>query len=154
MDTITFSGQLLVATQNDTCRAISVTINNTGESCCNGCDVTIAGIICGAVVLICLMAMIILLRKLNNDNEWKMIQAVIEKKKHEQEHAWDVKKEMVDREKLLQDRKFNRCTQSSGRLRHIFEHPVSVESHPIFFRLGKCGYGQIRVAALRAGTPG
>lgn len=108
MDTITFTGQLLTATQNDTCRAFSVVINNTSESYCNGCDVAIVGIICGAIVLVALFAKIILLRKLKIDSEWKTLQVFIEKKKREQEHAWEEEKEKNDRKALLDDRAYKR----------------------------------------------
>lgn len=115
MDTITFTGQLLLATQNDTCRALSVIINNTSESCCNGCDVAIAGIICGAVVLVALFAKIILLSKFKIDAEWKTLQSVTEKKKCEQEHNWEIEKERNTRKELLEDRRYKRDCEKDER---------------------------------------
>lgn len=134
MDTITFTGQLLVATQNDTCKALNVIINNTSESCCNGCDVAIAGIICGAVVLVALFAKIILLRKLKIDSEWKTLQVFIEKKKREQEHEWEEQKEKNNRKELLEDREYKRECEKDDR---IFQKEKEINNKELDARLEK-----------------
>lgn len=95
---------LFFATQNDSCNAISVIIDNTCKSCYNGNDVAIAGIICGAGVLICLMATIILLRKLENDIKL----AENEEKERTKKHDWEKEKETTDRNNQIQDSVFKK----------------------------------------------
>lgn len=108
MDTITFAGQLLVATQNDTYEPIPVVVTNTSETCCNGYDVAIAGIICGTIVLIGLMVMRILLYKPKIDIEQAKELDKIENAKRIQQHDWKNAKEESDRKAQIEDRDYKK----------------------------------------------
>lgn len=108
MDTITFTGQLLLATQNDTCKALSVICDNTCNSCSNCNDVAIVGIICGSVVLVAIIAMIILLCKPQSDINRLVAQSEIDNKKREQEHNLEKDKVNADRKYQIEDRDYKK----------------------------------------------